>query len=57
MFVPRSHGGFELDFIDGIEIIQALARIDGSVGMDRNDQQWGQYGNDFSASGDLRQNL
>jgi alkylation response protein AidB-like acyl-CoA dehydrogenase len=32
MFVPRSHGGFELDFIDGIEIIQALARIDGSVG-------------------------
>ena len=32
MFVPRSHGGFELDFIDGIKIIQALARIDGSVG-------------------------
>ena len=32
MFVPRSHGGLELDFIDGIEIIQALARIDGSVG-------------------------
>jgi indole-3-acetate monooxygenase len=32
MFVPRSHGGFELDFIDGVEIIQPLARIDGSVG-------------------------
>jgi indole-3-acetate monooxygenase len=32
MFVPRSHGGLELDFTDGIEIIQALARIDGSVG-------------------------
>ena len=32
MFVPRSHGGLELDFIDGIEIIQALARIDGSIG-------------------------
>ena len=32
MFVPRSHGGLELDYIDGIEIIQALARIDGSVG-------------------------
>ena len=32
MFVPRSHGGFELDPIDGLEIIQALARIDGSVG-------------------------
>ncbi len=32
MFVPRSHDGLELDFIDGIEIIQALARIDGSVG-------------------------
>ena len=32
MFVPRNHGGLELDFTDGIEIIQALARIDGSVG-------------------------
>ena len=32
MFVPRSHGGLELDFTDAIEIIQALARIDGSVG-------------------------
>ncbi|MBV8813551.1 MAG: acyl-CoA dehydrogenase family protein [Verrucomicrobia bacterium] len=32
LFVPRSHGGFELDLIDGIEIFQALARIDGSVG-------------------------
>ena len=32
MFVSRSQGGLELDFIDGIEIIQALARIDGSLG-------------------------
>jgi alkylation response protein AidB-like acyl-CoA dehydrogenase len=32
MFVPRSHGGLELDFADGIEIIQALSKIDGSVG-------------------------
>src|SRR5580700_745308 len=32
IFVPRSHDGLELDFIDGIEISQALARIDGSVG-------------------------
>jgi alkylation response protein AidB-like acyl-CoA dehydrogenase len=32
IFVPRGHGGLELDFTDGIEIIQALARIDGSVG-------------------------
>jgi alkylation response protein AidB-like acyl-CoA dehydrogenase len=32
MFVPRSHDGLELDFRDGIKIVQALARIDGSVG-------------------------
>jgi indole-3-acetate monooxygenase len=32
MFVPRSHGGFELDFGDALKIIQALARIDGSIG-------------------------
>jgi indole-3-acetate monooxygenase len=32
MFVPRSHGGFELDFIDGMKVIQALSRIDGSIG-------------------------
>jgi indole-3-acetate monooxygenase len=32
MFVPRSHGGLELDFTDGVEIIQALARMNGSVG-------------------------
>jgi indole-3-acetate monooxygenase len=32
MFAPRSHGGLELDFTDGIEIIRAIARIDGSVG-------------------------
>jgi indole-3-acetate monooxygenase len=32
MFVPRSHGGLELDLPAGIEIIEALSRIDGSVG-------------------------
>ena len=32
IFAPRSHGGLELDFPTGLEIIGALARIDGSVG-------------------------
>ncbi|MET3965476.1 MULTISPECIES: flavin-dependent monooxygenase [Bradyrhizobium] len=32
MFVPRSHGGLELDFPAGLEVIKALARLDGSVG-------------------------
>jgi alkylation response protein AidB-like acyl-CoA dehydrogenase len=32
MFVPRSHGGSELNFIDGMQVIQTLSRIDGSVG-------------------------
>lgn len=32
MFVPRSHGGLELDVPQAIDIIRALARIDGSVG-------------------------
>jgi indole-3-acetate monooxygenase len=32
MFVPRSHGGLELDLPAGLEIISALGRIDGSVG-------------------------
>lgn len=32
MFVPRSHGGMELDFPAGMEIIKALARLDGSIG-------------------------
>jgi alkylation response protein AidB-like acyl-CoA dehydrogenase len=32
LFVPRSHGGLELDLPAGIRIIEALARIDGSVG-------------------------
>jgi alkylation response protein AidB-like acyl-CoA dehydrogenase len=32
MFVPRSHGGLELDFPVALEILKALARIDGSVG-------------------------
>src|ERR1041384_1865849 len=32
LFVPRSHGGFELDLPAGLEVIAALSRIDGSVG-------------------------
>jgi indole-3-acetate monooxygenase len=32
MFVPQSHGGFELDLPTGLELIAALGRIDGSVG-------------------------
>jgi alkylation response protein AidB-like acyl-CoA dehydrogenase len=32
MFVPRSHGGLELDLPTTLEVIQALGRIDGSVG-------------------------
>jgi alkylation response protein AidB-like acyl-CoA dehydrogenase len=32
MFVPRSHGGLELDLPLALEIISALGRIDGSVG-------------------------
>jgi alkylation response protein AidB-like acyl-CoA dehydrogenase len=32
MFVPRSHGGLELDVPAAIEIVETLARIDGSVG-------------------------
>jgi alkylation response protein AidB-like acyl-CoA dehydrogenase len=32
IFVPQSHGGFELDLPTGLEIITALGRIDGSVG-------------------------
>jgi alkylation response protein AidB-like acyl-CoA dehydrogenase len=32
MFVPRSHGGSELDLPAGLEIIGALGRLDGSVG-------------------------
>src|SRR5271163_3262373 len=32
MFVPRSHGGLELDLPTGLEVIRALGRIDGSVG-------------------------
>ena len=32
LFVPRSHGGLELDLPSGLAIITALARIDGSVG-------------------------
>ena len=32
IFAPRSHGGLELDFPTGMEIVGALARIDGAVG-------------------------
>ena len=32
MFVPRSHGGLELDIPAGMQIIAALGRVDGSVG-------------------------
>jgi alkylation response protein AidB-like acyl-CoA dehydrogenase len=32
MFAPRSHGGMELDLPKGLRIIEALSRIDGSVG-------------------------
>jgi indole-3-acetate monooxygenase len=32
MFVPRSHGGLELDLPQGLQIVTALSRIDGSLG-------------------------
>src|SRR5271167_446859 len=32
MFVPQSHGGLEVDLPTALEIVAALARIDGSVG-------------------------
>jgi indole-3-acetate monooxygenase len=32
MFVPRSHGGFEFSHPQGLQIITALAKIDGAVG-------------------------
>jgi alkylation response protein AidB-like acyl-CoA dehydrogenase len=32
LFVPRSHGGLELDLPSGLAVIAALARLDGSVG-------------------------
>src|SRR5262249_54986145 len=32
MLVPRSHGGLEFDLPTALEIVRALARIDGSVG-------------------------
>ncbi|HJX21375.1 MAG TPA: acyl-CoA dehydrogenase family protein, partial [Steroidobacteraceae bacterium] len=32
LFVPQSHGGFELDLPTALEIIAALGRIEGSVG-------------------------
>jgi indole-3-acetate monooxygenase len=32
MFVPRSHGGLELDLPDGLTVIVELARIEGALG-------------------------
>ena len=32
LFVPKSHGGLELDLPSGLRIIKALARVEGSVG-------------------------
>jgi indole-3-acetate monooxygenase len=32
IFVPRRHDGMELDLAEGVEVITALARIDGSLG-------------------------
>jgi indole-3-acetate monooxygenase len=32
MFVPRSHGGLELDLPAGLEVMKALTRLDGSIG-------------------------
>src|SRR5215469_3806102 len=32
MFVPRSHGGLEIDLPSSLEIFEALARADGSTG-------------------------
>jgi indole-3-acetate monooxygenase len=32
MFVPRSHGGLEVDLPTALDVIAALSRIDGSVG-------------------------
>src|SRR5215469_4296859 len=32
MLVPRSHGGLEFDLPTAMDIVRALARIDGSVG-------------------------
>lgn len=31
MFVPRSHGGLEVDLRAGLDVLEALARIDGST--------------------------
>jgi alkylation response protein AidB-like acyl-CoA dehydrogenase len=32
MFVPQSHGGLELNLPTALEIIKALARVEGSIG-------------------------
>jgi alkylation response protein AidB-like acyl-CoA dehydrogenase len=32
IYAPRSHGGLELDFPEGLKVIEEVARIDGSAG-------------------------
>jgi alkylation response protein AidB-like acyl-CoA dehydrogenase len=32
MYVPRSHGGMELDIASAMQVVSALSRIDGSIG-------------------------
>nr|WP_217446039.1 acyl-CoA dehydrogenase family protein [Myxococcus sp. CA040A] len=32
MFVPRSHGGLDLALLEGLEVLEELGRIDGSLG-------------------------
>ena len=32
MFVPRSHGGLEIDLPSGLEVFEAFARVDESTG-------------------------
>jgi indole-3-acetate monooxygenase len=32
MFVPRSHGGLELDFPDGVRVTSELGKVEGSLG-------------------------
>jgi alkylation response protein AidB-like acyl-CoA dehydrogenase len=32
MFVPKSHGGLEVDLVTGLEVLECLARADGATG-------------------------